>query len=156
MLSSVSDWSLVTSAGAVEDSEDRLRELRQVSSSSGLRPAQLCVYIAEAASRRDTVMGDLYILNTRCQLTHTIQAAFEAAGLVVKVSTESGVSDENLRGAAGFTAICIFVNKKILAEQVQILRDNGNKLILHCSAGFDNSPTSELRAAGGNININSF
>ena len=97
-------------------------------------------------------MGDLYILNTRCQLTHTIQAAFEAAGLVVKVSTESGVSDENLRGAAGFTAICIFVNKKILAEQVQILRDNGNKLILHCSAGFDNSPTSELRAAGGNIN----
>ena len=64
-------------------------------------------------------MGDLYILNTRCQLTETIRRAFEEAGLVVKVSTESGVSDENLRGAEGFTAICIFVNKKISPEQVE-------------------------------------
>jgi len=36
----------------------------------------------------------------------------------VKVSEESGVSDENLRGGKGFTAICIFVNKKIEARQV--------------------------------------
>jgi len=93
-------------------------------------------------------MGDLYILNTRCQLTETIKAAFEGAGYKVKVSKESGVSDENLKGAAGFTAICIFVNKKISAEQATILKDNGNKLILHCSAGFDNSPTEELKAAG--------
>ena len=92
-------------------------------------------------------MGDLYILNTRCQLTETIRRAFVEAGLVVKVSTESGVSDENLRGAEGFTAICIFVNKKISPEQVEIIKNNGTKLILHCSAGFDNSPTQELREA---------
>merc|ERR1711872_1070799 len=62
-------------------------------------------------------MGDLYILNTRCQLTDTIKMAFEKEGYKVKVSVESGVTDENLRGAKGFTAICIFVNKKISAEQ---------------------------------------
>ena len=93
-------------------------------------------------------MGDIYILNTRCQLTLTIKQAFLDAGLKVKVSTESGVSDDNLRGAKGFTAICIFVNKKISPEQVRILKENGTKLVLHCSAGFDNSPTSELREAG--------
>merc|ERR1711970_206271 len=93
-------------------------------------------------------MGDLYILNTRCQLTDTIKAAFENAGFAVKVSVESGVTDDNLRGAKGFTAICIFVNKKISSEQVEILKENGNKLILHCSAGFDNSPTVELKEAG--------
>ena len=48
----------------------------------------------------------------------------------------------------GFTAICIFVNKRIEARQVDILKENGNRAILHCSAGFDNSPTSELKAAG--------
>jgi len=93
-------------------------------------------------------MGDLFIFNTRCQLTRTIKDAFESAGFSVKVSEESGISDENLRGAKGFTAICIFVNKKILPEQVEIIKENGNQLILHCSAGFDNSPTSELREAG--------
>lgn len=93
-------------------------------------------------------MGDIYILNTRCQLTQTIKAAFEEKGYVVKVSEESGVSDDNLRGAKGFKAICIFVNKKIESRQVEILKENGNQLILHCSAGYDNSPTSELKEAG--------
>jgi len=93
-------------------------------------------------------MGDLYILNTRCELTNTIKEAFEKAGFKVKVSTESGISDENLRGAKDFTAICIFVNKQIKPEQVKILKENGNKIILHCSAGFDNSPTEELKAEG--------
>jgi len=93
-------------------------------------------------------MGDLYILNTRCELTNTIKEAFEKAGFKVTVSTESGISDENLRGAKDFTAICIFVNKKIKPEQVKILKENGNKIILHCSAGFDNSPTEELKAEG--------
>merc|ERR1719431_773096 len=37
---------------------------------------------------------------------------------------------------------------KISAEQVVILKENGNKLILHCSAGFDNYPTVELKEAG--------
>jgi len=102
-------------------------------------------------------MGDLYILNTRCQLTTTIKEAFEAAGYNVVVSQESGVTDENLRGAKvklqlsfsryfcfilviniivnanatddqGFTAICIFVNKKIEARQVPILVENGNRV----------------------------
>jgi len=93
-------------------------------------------------------MGDLYILNTRCQLTTTIQEAFEAKGYSVKVSEESGVTDDNLRKGKGYTAICIFVNKKIEARQVEILKDNGTQLILHCSAGYDNSPTQELKAAG--------
>jgi len=75
-------------------------------------------------------MGDVFILNTRCQLTLTIQQAFLDAGLKVKVSTESGVSDDNLRGARGFTAICIFVNKKIAPEQVEILQENGTRLLV--------------------------
>jgi len=93
-------------------------------------------------------MGDLYILNTRCQLTQTIQDAFKEKGYSVCVSEESGVTDENLRKAKGFTAICIFVNKKIEPSQVSILKENGTKLILHCSAGYDNSPTEELKEAG--------
>jgi len=31
---------------------------------------------------------------------------------------------------------------------VEILKENGTQLVLHCSAGFDNSPTAELKAAG--------
>jgi lactate dehydrogenase-like 2-hydroxyacid dehydrogenase len=46
-----------------------------------------------------------------------------------------GVPDEILKQAHGYTAICVFVNKKISPEQVEILKDNGNKLILCCSAG---------------------
>ena len=72
---------------------------------------------------------------------------FQAAGYKCKVC-EGDVTDENLKGAAGFTAVCLFVNKKITAEQVEILKANGNKLILHCSAGFDNSPTDLLKEAG--------
>jgi len=93
-------------------------------------------------------MGDLFILNTRCQLTNTIQKAFQGRGYSVKVSEDAGVTDENLRSAAGYTAICIFVNKKISDTQVDILKENGTKLILHCSAGYDNSPTKLLKEAG--------
>ena len=59
-----------------------------------------------------------------------------------------GVPDDILRKAKGFTAICLFVNKKIIPEQVGILKNNGNKLILCCSAGFDNIPLEECKAAG--------
>ena len=56
-----------------------------------------------------------------------------------QVSTEyHGVPDEILQRAAGFKAICIFVNKKIDENQGEILKANGNELILCCSAGFDN------------------
>jgi len=93
-------------------------------------------------------MGDLYILNTRCRLTETIQTTFQEKGYTVEVSEEGGVTDGNLRKAKGFTAICIFVNKKIEPRQVEILKENGTKLVLHCSAGYDNSPTKELKEAG--------
>lgn len=40
------------------------------------------------------------------------------------------------------------MNKKISPEQVEILRANGNKLILCCSAGFDNIPLDQCKEAG--------
>ena len=42
----------------------------------------------------------------------------------------------------------MFVNQKISEEQVDILVQNGNKLILCCSAGFDNVPLEKVKAAG--------
>ena len=53
-----------------------------------------------------------------------------------------------MKEAAGYTAICIFVNKRITNEQVEILHANGNKLILCCSAGFDNVPVEKCNDAG--------
>jgi len=92
-------------------------------------------------------MGDLFLLDPRCTLTKTIKQSFEAAGYTCKVN-QGDVTDEALRGAKGFTAVCLFVNKKISCEQVQILVENGNKLVLHCSAGFDNAPSELLKEAG--------
>ena len=60
----------------------------------------------------------------------------------------SGVPDEILRQAEGFKAICIFVNKKVKPEQIDILKSNGNQLILCCSAGFDNVPLDQCKASG--------
>ncbi len=60
----------------------------------------------------------------------------------------SGVPDEILKEAAGFQSLCIFVNKKIAPAQVEILKSNGNKLILCCSAGFDNVPLEQCKEAG--------
>jgi len=93
-------------------------------------------------------MGDLFILNTRCKLNDSLKEAFEEKGFTVKVSELDRNADEVLREAKGFTAICLFVNKKITKSQVDILKENGNKLVLHCSAGYDNSPSEELKAAG--------
>ena len=59
-----------------------------------------------------------------------------------------GVPDEILKQANGYKAICIFVNKKIKPEQVEILKSNGNQLILCCSAGFDNIPLEQCKEAG--------
>ncbi len=56
--------------------------------------------------------------------------------------------DDVLKKAAGYTAICIFVNKKIKTEQMAILKENGNKLILCCSAGFDNVPVDLCKESG--------
>jgi len=92
-------------------------------------------------------MGDLFLIDPRCELTKTICATFEESGYTTRVY-DGEVTDDALREAKGFTAVCIFVNKKILPSQVPILVDNGNKLILHCSAGYDNAPWEELKAAG--------
>ena len=40
------------------------------------------------------------------------------------------------------------MNKKITNEQVDILQSNGNKLILCCSAGFDNVPIEKCKEVG--------
>ena len=40
------------------------------------------------------------------------------------------------------------MNKKITNEQVDILQANGNKLILCCSAGFDNVPIEKCKEVG--------
>lgn len=60
----------------------------------------------------------------------------------------SGVPNEVLERAAGYTAVCLFVNKKIKPEQMEILKNNGNKLILCCSAGFDNVPVQMCKDLG--------
>ena len=39
-----------------------------------------------------------------------------------------GVPDDVLQKAAGFKAVCIFVNKKIKPEQAEILKANGNQV----------------------------
>lgn len=92
---------------------------------------------------------DLFIIDTRCHLNVSIKKAFEKRGYGVEVATTfTGIPDEILKQAEGYTALCIFVNKKISPAQVEILKSNGNKLILCCSAGFDNIPLEEVKAAG--------
>jgi len=92
---------------------------------------------------------DLFIIDTRCHLNRSIQKAFGKKGYEVEVATDfHGVPDDVLKRAEGFSAVCIFVNKKILPEQVEILKANGNKLVLCCSAGFDNVPVELCKQAG--------
>lgn len=92
---------------------------------------------------------DLFIIDTRCHLNRSICKAFEKSGYEVEVSTGyHGVPDEILAKAKGFKAICIFVNKKIKDEQIDILKANGNELILCCSAGFDNVPVALCKENG--------
>ena len=93
---------------------------------------------------------DLFILDTRCHLNKTIAQAFTEEGYsgVHLAHGFHGVPDEILKEAEGYLAICLFVNKKIKAEQVDILKANGNKLILCCSAGFDNIPLDKCKEAG--------
>ena len=85
---------------------------------------------------RVNMVKDIFIVDTRCHLNKSISKAFTKLGYEAKVATGfHGVPDEILKQAHGYTAICVFVNKKISPEQVEILKDNGNKLILCCSAG---------------------
>ena len=78
-----------------------------------------------------------------------IKKACTALFTISQVATGfHGIPDETLKEANGYTALCIFVNKKIQSQQVEILKQNGNKLILCCSAGFDNLPLDEVKAAG--------
>lgn len=92
---------------------------------------------------------DLFIIDTRCHLNKSIEKAFKAKGYEVEVATAfEGVPDEILAQAAGYKAVCIFVNKKISEAQGEILKSNGNQLILCCSAGFDNVPVDFCKANG--------
>ena len=56
--------------------------------------------------------------------------------------------DGVLMEAEGYQSICLFVNKKLTESQIDILAENGNKLILCCSAGFDNIPIEKAKAKG--------
>ena len=60
----------------------------------------------------------------------------------------SGLPDEVLAEAAGYTALCLFVNKKIAKDQVKALAESGTKLILCCSAGYDNVPIEVCKELG--------
>ena len=59
-----------------------------------------------------------------------------------------GTPNGVLMEAQGYKAICLFVNKKLTEEQIDILAENGNKLILCCSAGFDNIPIKKVKSCG--------
>ena len=94
---------------------------------------------------------DLFIIDTGCSLNKTISEAFMEHGYETFFASGfdgDGVPDDILKQAECFTAICIFVNKKIASEQIEILKTNGNKLILCCSAGFDNIPLEKCISAG--------
>lgn len=87
---------------------------------------------------------DLFIIDTGCNLNNSIAEAFNKAGYEAIVATDfEEHPDDVLRQAAGFKALCIFVNRKVTDNQVSILKENGNKWILCCSAGFDNVPNHD-------------
>ena len=102
---------------------------------------------------------DIYLIDTGCRLNEAIEELGRSKGFGVRVAKdhpEGGLSrflrssrDSALeRETAGFTAVCLFVNKKIGEDQVDTLKENGVKLILCCSAGFDNVPVEACKAAG--------
>ena len=53
-----------------------------------------------------------------------------------------------MKQAKDFKAICLFVNQKLNEAQIDILKQNKNKLILCCSAGFDNIPLQKVKTSG--------
>ena len=92
---------------------------------------------------------DIFLIDTGCRLNEAIEELGKNREFYIRVAKGfSGVPDSVLREADGFTAVCLFVNKKISKKQVEILKDNGNKLVLCCSAGFDNVPVEPCKAAG--------
>ena len=87
-----------------------------------------------------------------CSLNEAIVEEGRSKGIYVEVAYHGNnmkkVSDYVLRKAAGFAAVCIYENKEISKEQVEILKENGNKFILCCSEGFENVPVEACEAAG--------
>ena len=53
-----------------------------------------------------------------------------------------------MKQAKDFEAIGLFVNQKLNEAQIDILKQNKNKLILCCSAGFDNIPLQKVKTSG--------
>eukprot|EP00096_Caligus_rogercresseyi_P009990 TRINITY_DN3506_c0_g1_i1.p1 TRINITY_DN3506_c0_g1~~TRINITY_DN3506_c0_g1_i1.p1 ORF type:complete len:340 (+),score=131.19 TRINITY_DN3506_c0_g1_i1:63-1082(+) len=93
---------------------------------------------------------DIFIIDTRCHLNKTMRKMFEKNGYEVEVAEGfSGIPEDVLRRAKGFTALIIFVNKKFKDSDVEILKENENKFILCCSAGFDNIPKHDLLKEAG-------
>ena len=105
-----------------------------------------------------TKSRDIFLIDTGCKLNEAIEELGKSRGFGIKVAKgftyldkdqPERVPDSPLRReTVGFTAVCLFVNKKIGEDQVKILRKNGIKLILCCSAGFDNVPVEACKAAG--------
>ena len=101
---------------------------------------------------------DIFLIDTGCRLNEAIKELGESRGLGIKVAEGTAytdkvhperVPDSALRkDTVGYTAICLFVNKKIGEDQVKFLKKNGIKLILCCSAGYDNVPVEACKAAG--------
>jgi len=133
---------------AVSRLAEKIEEVNQATDSNKLRPFSS---FGRSCRRNFSTSpslsnGDLYILDTNCALTHTIKSSFESSGY--KVAVIDADDDSAIQAAAGYNAVCLFINKDIRADQVEILKKNGTKIVLHCSAGFNNSPTAELKDAG--------
>ena len=114
------------------------------------------LYLRIARNMSET--RDIFLIDTGCRINEAIEELGKSKGFGIKVAKGFTFLDkDNLdrvpdsalrRETAGFTAVCLFVNKMIGKEQVKILKKNGIKLVLCCSAGFDNVPVEACRAAG--------
>ena len=102
---------------------------------------------------------DIFLIDTRNELLNeAITELGESRGLGIKVAEGAAYTDrvhpERVpdsalrRDTVGYTAICLFENKKIGEDQVKFLKKNGIKLILCCSRRYDNVPVEACKAAG--------
>lgn len=92
---------------------------------------------------------DLFIIDTRNKVNESMTAAFESNGYKVKIASGFvGVPNEVLDEAAGYKALGMCSNRRIAPSQVEIMKENGNQLILCFGAGYDNIPLEQCKEAG--------